>query len=242
MTRMVARSTRADSNGDKVGSWRSWEVFASPECWRCEMTDRRDEAPLDPPGGSAADDRIAAAEHRAAAAEHRAATAGERVGTDGTGQTQQVVGSKPTYGFGSLLALLSALAIAISAFLSWARAGDLFNVANANDVSIQFLWGPNLDALLAGDQPSLLYLLLAAAILVLLGTFIPRLRVLAILGGAVAVATAVLFFISMSRLISDNDVDEAAFELIGIGWWFAGIGGLVAILGAVLVPRRDIVR
>lgn len=217
------------------------------------MTDRPDPRPNDPidPNdrdrfSTASDDRVAAAEDRAATAEHRAHVAeGGDVGGDRERRDdiddrdrRDIVTSRPTYWFGSLLALLSTLAIAISAFLAWVRAGDLGNVANANDVPIQFLWDP----IPAGEQPSLLYLLLGAAILVLLGTFIPRLRVLAIVGGAVAVATAVLFFISMSRLISDNDVDAGAFELIGIGWWFAGIGGLVAILGAVLVPRRDIVR
>ena len=88
----------------------------------------------------------------------------------------------------------------------------------------------------------MLFLLLGAAILVVVGTFIHRAAVLAIIGGAIALATAVLFFISMSRLISDFDLDEGAFEVVGLGWWLAGIGGLVAILGSVLIPRRDVVR
>ncbi len=197
------------------------------------MTDHRDERPMDPPGR---DDRVAAAEDRAIAAEHRAEASERRLDDDDRGR--HVVSSKPTYGFGSLLALLAALAIALGAFLNWVRSTGDFNTANSNEVSIQFLWDP----IPAGDQPSLLFLLLGAAILVVVGTFIPRARVLAIIGGAIALATAVLFFISMSRLISDFDLDEGAFEVVGLGWWLAGIGGLVAILGSVLIPRRDVVR
>ena len=54
--------------------------------------------------------------------------------------------------------------------------------------------------------------------------------------------TAVLFFISMTRLISDFDLDDGAFDVVGLGWWLAGIGGIVAIVGSLLIPRRDVVR
>ena len=88
-----------------------------------------------------------------------------------TSGERQVVASRPTYGVGSLLALLGALAIALGAFLNWVRSSGNFNTANANDVSIQFLWDP----IPADSQPSLLFLVLGAAVLVVLGTFIPRL-------------------------------------------------------------------
>lgn len=201
------------------------------------MTDHRDEGSFDPPTGSAADDRIAAAENRAMAAEHRAEAA-ERRYDDGDVGRQQVVASRPTYGVGSLLALLGALAIALGAFLNWVRSSGSFTTANGNDVSIQFLWDP----IPADSQPSLLFLVLAAAVLVVVGTFIPVVRVLGIIGGVLALVTAVLFFISLTRLISDFDLDDGAFEVVGLGWWFTGIGGILAIVGSVLIPRRDVVR
>ena len=171
------------------------------------------------------------------AAEHRAEMAEQRY-DDGGGGRRQVVATRPTYGVGSLLALLGALAIALGAFLTWVRSSGDFNTANANDVSIQFLWDP----IPADSQPSLLFLVLGAAVLVVIGTFVPAARVLAIIGGVIALVTAVLFFISVTRLLSDFDLDDGAFDVVGLGWWLAGIGGIVAIVGSLLIPRRDVVR
>lgn len=204
------------------------------------MTDRREQGTFESTErpGTPGDDRVVDAERRAAAAEQRADMT-ERRYDDGR-RTDDLdrrdVVRKPTYGFGSLVALLAALAIALSTFLAW-NGDDAFDESSSgSDFSIQFLW----DTTPASDQPSLLFILLPAALLVLLGTFIPRARILAIIGGAVALATAVLFFVSVSRVISDSDFDGSAFEVMGIGWWLAGIGGLVAIIGALMVPRRDV--
>jgi hypothetical protein len=199
------------------------------------MTDRRDEGSVD-----RADDRLAAAEDRAVAAEHRADIA-ERRHDDDDADRGRVVRTKPTYGLGSLLALLSALAIAVSTFLVWGKEG-LFadGETRGSNTSLQFLW----DISPADEQPALFFALIPAALLVLIGAFIPRLRVLGIIGGAVALAVAVLFVISVGRATSDDEltISEGTFELLGLGWWFAGIGGIVAIVGSLLIPRRDVVR
>jgi hypothetical protein len=203
------------------------------------MTDPRDERPLDP--SPATDDRVAAAEHRAAAAEHRAEAAERRIDDDGDDRST-VVREKPTYGLGSLLALLGGLAIALSTILVWGKEG-LFQdgETKGSSTSIQFLWDISpADT----EQPAVLFVLLPAAILVLIGAFIPRLRVLALIGGIVALVVAVLFVISVGRATSSSDltIDEGTFELIGIGVWLAGIGGIVAIIGALMIPRRAVVR
>lgn len=186
------------------------------------------------------DDRLAAAQDRAAAAENRAEAAERRYDDPDAGRTTTVK-RKPTYGLGSLLSLLAAFAIALSAFLPWLD-DVLFGVSLAgSEATIQLLWDTSPTAV--DEQPSVLFALLAAVVLILLGTFIPRLRVLSIVGGAVALAAAVLFFITVNRAISNDDaIDSGAFEALGIGVWFAAIGGLVAILGSVLIPRRDVVR
>ena len=202
------------------------------------MTDPRDERPLDPP--SATDDRVAAAEHRAAAAEHRAEAAERRIDDDGDDRST-VVREKPTYGLGSLLALLGGLAIALSTFLLWGKE-EVFDGDElaGSKVSFQLLWDTVPTRF--DEQPTLLFLLLPAAIHAIVGAFIPRLRVLAIIGGALAVAAAVLFLINVGRISSEFDLDVGAFSGIGIGVWFAGIGGIVAIIGALMIPRRAVVR
>ncbi|MDQ3738911.1 MAG: hypothetical protein M3337_07060 [Actinomycetota bacterium] len=144
---------------------------------------------------------------------------------------------KPSYGLGSLLALLGALAIAVSAFLNWTKEGflDPANEAfSGADLSMKFVW--DIGAPL--DDPSLLFVLLPVAILVLLGTFIPRLRWMAILGGALAIAAAVIFTIQVGRALSDANSSDGAFDFIDIGVWVAAAGGLLAIIGSLIIPRR----
>ena len=144
---------------------------------------------------------------------------------------------KPSYGLGSLLALLSALAIAVSTFLNWTKEGFLDPTNDAfsgSDLSVKFLW--DTDSPLA--DPSLLFVLLPAAILVLIGTFVPRQRWVAILGGAVAIAAAVLFFVSVGRVLSDENSPDGALDFIDIGVWVAAAGGLLAIIGSLIIPRR----
>ncbi len=142
---------------------------------------------------------------------------------------------KPSYGLGSLLALLAALAIAVSTFLNWAKENVVGPEAySGSDLSTKFLW----DIDTRFDDPSLLFVLLPAAILVLIGTFVPRLRWVAILGGAVAIAAAVLFFVSVGRVLSDENSPDGALDFIDIGVWVAAAGGLLAIIGSLIIPRR----
>jgi len=145
---------------------------------------------------------------------------------------------KPSYGLGSLLALLGALAIAVSTFLNWTKEGFLDPANGAfsgSDLSAKFLWDN--DAPL--DDPSLLFVLFPAAILVLIGTFIPRVRWMAILGGAAAVAAAAIFTIQVGAAL-DNTPD-GALDFIDIGVWVAAAGGLLAIIGSLIIPRRPAV-
>ena len=141
---------------------------------------------------------------------------------------------KPSYGLGSLLALLAALAIAVSTFLNWTKDG--FGGAenySGSDLSVKFLW--DTDSPLA--DPSLLFVLLPAAILVLIGSFVPRLRWVAILGGAATIAAAVIFIIQVGQALPENSPD-GALDFIDIGVWVAAAGGLLAIIGSLIIPRR----
>ncbi|CAN5568847.1 hypothetical protein BH18ACT3_BH18ACT3_27610 [soil metagenome] len=143
---------------------------------------------------------------------------------------------KPSYGLGSLLALLSALAIAVSTFLNWTKEGFLDPTNDAfsgSDLSVKFLW--DTDSPLA--DPSLLFVLLPAAILVLIGSFVPRLRWMAILGGAATIAAAVIFIIQVGQALPENSPD-GVLDFIDIGVWVAAAGGLLAIIGSLIIPRR----
>jgi hypothetical protein len=212
------------------------------------MSDRNDpepddptlRAPATPPPPAASDDRVAAAQDRAAAAEHRAETAERYAGSNDQRETE-VVGHRPAYGAGSLLALLGALAVAVSVFMRWVQE-DLTTTGEttrANDIPVQFLW--DIDA--SDQDPSLLFLLLPAAALILIGAFIPRARWTAWLGGVVALAVPVLYTISAGRFLSDRPEGEGlnAFDFIDIGVWVCAVGAALAIIGASLLPRREIV-
>lgn len=162
--------------------------------------------------------------HTAAANGDTAAYDTRRTDDDRDVMTVDAGNRKPSYGLGSLLALLAALGIAVSVFFDWVQGGT------GVDAPVQFLWDFDTTA----SDPSLLFVLLPAAALVLIGTFIPRLRWVAILGGAVALATAILFFISVARAF-DTD---SALENIKAGVWIAAASGLLAIIGSLIIPRR----
>ena len=210
-----------------------------------DVGDRSADVSGAPPPPTAEASVAAAAEHRAAAAEHRAHLAEERL--DETRRTPnddddvEEVRRKPTYGLGSLLALIGAAGIAVSVFLSWAQdpvqpTSDTFS---AVDVPTQFLWDKNADLTDAGF--SLLFVLGAAVVLVLVGVFIPRARWAAWLGGLVALAVAVLYTISAGRRLSADDSNLGAFDWIDVGTWVCAIAAAVAIIGVSLLPRKEIV-
>jgi hypothetical protein len=137
-------------------------------------------------------------------------------------------------GPGTILALVGAVALIISAFLDWvdfAPAGrDV--TSKGTDVPFDFLW----DKTTSGDPSFLLWLGIAAALLAV-GALLVQFRVLGILGGVLAIVVVIVYCIQFDGLLSDNNVDEGVFDTLGIGVYIALAGGIAGLVGS-LMPRN----
>jgi hypothetical protein len=135
-----------------------------------------------------------------------------------------------------VLAAVGALAVFITIFLSWLSfaVGSDSVSEKGTDVPVQFLW----DTIPADDDPSLLVVLAPIAALMLIAALAPRLRVLALVGGALAIVGAVLFVVQTGDLLDELRIDLGAFDAIGVGPYLAVAGGVAGVVAGV-VPRSD---
>jgi len=135
-------------------------------------------------------------------------------------------GSSPI-AIGLVVVLLGAIALIGSVFLNWVDFDG--ETSKGTDVPVQFLVDNETDS----DSPSIIVALAAAAALAAIGALVRPARVLALIGGALGVAVAVLYGIQV-----DSGLPEGigVFDFISIGTYVALAGGIVVLVGS-LVPR-----
>jgi hypothetical protein len=145
-----------------------------------------------------------------------------------------------TLGVGQALATIGSIVVIVSIFLNWVDSTTAVGTrtATATTVPVQFLF----DYQTRAHDPSIVLILVVGAALGLFGTILarrgPALRLLAAIGGLLAVGTAFGYgfrihqYLHASRLDSQTDV----IHLVGFGPWFAAAGGLAVMVGAVLSP------
>jgi hypothetical protein len=141
-------------------------------------------------------------------------------------------------GIGQIVAIVGALAVGVSCFLDWidVSVGSNSLSGAAGDVPVQFLFDKNTSA----DDPSILVLLIPAAILLLLGALIPKGKVFGILGGLLAIVIPVLYAVQVQRSLDDDlsNLDIGLTDFIGIGVYLALLGGIVGLVGAIFSRSR----
>jgi hypothetical protein len=129
---------------------------------------------------------------------------------------------------------IGAVAVFVSAFLAWfsfqGPDGDL----TGTSVPVEFLG----DNSVGGDGVSLLVVLAPFALLILVGAIFGQARVLAVIGGVLAIIVAILFVVQTSNLIDELGIDEGTFDALGIAPYIVFGGGVLGIF-AGLVPRTD---
>ena len=140
-------------------------------------------------------------------------------------------GGAPAVAPGQIVAGLGAIALIVSAFLNWQDV--LGHTAKGTDVPVEFLVDKGV---ITGD-PSILIALAIAGAMVIVGLFLPQLRVLAILGGALGVIVVVLYCVQVQRLIDASSTSIGLFDFIAIGTYIAFVGGIAAVVGSALARR-----
>lgn len=150
--------------------------------------------------------------------------------------------SKPVRGTGGdslnviplVIGALSAIAVFVASFLAWFSFNGPDGSLNGTSVPVEFLWNTTV----GGDGPSLLVALGPIALLILVGAVFGQARMLAVIGGVLAIIVSVLFVLQTDSLLGDLGIDEGTFDALGIGPYVAFFGGAVAIV-AGLIPRTD---
>ena len=146
-------------------------------------------------------------------------------------------------GIADVLIVLGAVAIAVSIVLHWIDLSHNFGGTQitrrvtASGIPVQVLW----DYATRSTSPSLLVVLIPAAVLCLLGFILPRSHWLAALGGIVALIVGLLFiFQAHQELRAEHVPGIGLTDFIGVGPYVCIVGGALAFLGGAVAlrPRR----
>ncbi len=193
------------------------------------------------PGSETPDEPIAAPSEPAEATPPPPSTPSD-TSTPPPGATAPAATTTPSAGGGLAISpialgvcVIGAVLVIVAIFLNWidfSVRGQSVSL-NGRDVPLDFLW----DHTTTSEDPSLIVALIPAAVLILAGA-LEKLRWLAAVGGLLAIVVAALFLIQADSLLGDApaSIDLGYLDFIGIAPWFALVGGILGVVGA-LVPR-----
>jgi hypothetical protein len=116
------------------------------------------------------------------------------------------------------LGALGAAGVVASMFLPW-RTGSV----HPTDIPVAYLWDRS-----AGHDPSLLTFLIPLAVVIVIGTLLPRASGARVLGGLGTLIVVGVFAYQLDRTVNASGGNLG--DVIDTGFYFAAIGGLLAFL------------
>src|SRR3954470_1543704 len=123
----------------------------------------------------------------------------------------------PTLGPGMVLGAIATIGLVVSMLMSW-RATDV----HPSDIPFAFLFDDGTTA----HDPSILLALIPMAILLAVGTAMPRASAARLVGSLGAVAVVVLFVIQLNSQL-DSIPSANVGDVLDTGYYIAAIAGLV---------------
>ena len=157
--------------------------------------------------------------------------------TSPSGSTRRRWGPFLTFGPGALIGLLGAALTALSGWLTWLT-GSQPPRQSGYDTPAKFL----LDSHATAGGVTLGVIMLVVGVLVVIAAILAHGRVPAIALGVVSVAAAGLFVYQLRLAVHElNRTTQLALQVrdvIGIGPFAAAVGGVVAVVGALLPGRH----
>jgi hypothetical protein len=129
----------------------------------------------------------------------------------------------PTFGPGLLVGALGALGVVISLFMEWTANGT-----HPNAIPVAFLG----DDATSSTSPSLLIVLIPAALLLIIGAVVPMGAALRFVGAIGTLVVVGLFAFQLSEAIDGGDLGGT----LGTGWYVATVGAFLS-LASGLVPE-----
>jgi len=131
---------------------------------------------------------------------------------------------RPTIGPGMVLGVLGTVGLVVSMFLSWRSGG-----VHPSDVPVAFLF----DSTTTATSPSLLIALIPLAVIIGIGSLMPRASGARVIGGLGVMAVVALFAVQLHYVV-DRIGAGSVWDFLDTGWYVAGIAGLVAFVSGFL--------
>jgi hypothetical protein len=129
----------------------------------------------------------------------------------------------PAVGPGMVLGVLATIALVVTMFMAWR------NDTYPSDVPVAFLF----DSATTAQNPSLLIALIPLAVILAVGSLLPRASGARILGGLGVLVVTVLFAIQLNYL-ADRTAGASAWDQLQTGFYIAAVAGLVALVSGFM--------
>jgi hypothetical protein len=123
-----------------------------------------------------------------------------------------------------VLGVLATIGVVVSMFLSWRTGG-----VKPADVPFGFLF----DSTTTATDPSLLLALIPLAVVLAVGSLMPRAMGARIIAGLGIIAVVALFAVQLHYL-TDRIPGASVWDALDTGWYVAAIAGLVALVSGFL--------
>jgi uncharacterized YccA/Bax inhibitor family protein len=130
----------------------------------------------------------------------------------------------PRVGPGMVLGALGTIGVVVSMFLPW-RTGDV----HPSSIPFAFLF----DHTTTSTSPSLLIALIPLAVILAVGTLLPRAAGARVLGGLLTLVVAGLFAFQLHEVL-DAFPGSSLTDQLDSGFYVAAIGGFVGLVGGCL--------
>lgn len=139
---------------------------------------------------------------------------------------------------GRVVIVIGGALVALSSWLNWGANVDMpernFHAPARSAYLIPAKFVLDNDVEIPGPGLSLGIVVLLLGLLVIVAAFTPGWRIIGLALGVAAAVTAVLYVYQVRKAIHDANLGKSVRDLISIGPYLAGLGGLVAAVGGVI--------
>jgi hypothetical protein len=123
-----------------------------------------------------------------------------------------------------VLGVLGTAGVVVSMFLSWRNGG-----VHPGDVPLAFLF----DSTTTARDPSLLLVLIPLAVILGLGSLMPRAAGARVIGSLGVIAVVALFAVQL-HYVADRFNGGSVWDSLDTGWYVAAIAGLVGLVSGFM--------
>jgi hypothetical protein len=131
----------------------------------------------------------------------------------------------PTIGPGMVLGVLGTIGVVVSMFLSWRSGG-----VHPSDIPFAFLF----DSTTTAHNPSLLIALIPLAVILAIGSLMPRAAGARVIAGLGVIAVVVLFAVQLHYVLDRFPGGGSVWDQLDTGFYVAAIAGLVGLISGFM--------